>query len=82
MGTKMTENGVTTTKTPGQEQYEEYKVRRGFRGHGQTRISYDYRDLEGELFSCDCPTLTECRTKRDAWLARKERAKARLAATA
>ena len=78
--TKMTKNGISTT-APGQEQFEKYTPSRGFRGHGQIRYSYDYRTPEGELFSCDCRTLEECRAKRDAWLAQKKR-QALLAASA
>lgn len=64
--TNMTENGVTTTKVPGQEQYEKYtqflgRVRR-------TCFSYDYRHTDGELFSCVKPTLKACREARDTWL--------------
>lgn len=32
------------------------------------RCQYDYRDTDGELFSCVAPTLEECRAKRDIWL--------------
>ena len=62
----MTENGVTTTKTLGQEQYEVF-----FNGVGRKRkpfVQYDYRDMTGELFSTVKPTLMACRTARDNWL--------------
>jgi len=72
--TKMTVNGVTTTKTPGQEQFEKYQTTVGRKRH--TRISYDYRALDGELFACDCKTLEECRQKRDNWLDKKAAAAA------
>lgn len=51
----------------GQEQYEQYisSVRK------KVLVQYDYRDHDGELFSCVRPTLEECRAKRDEWLARK-----------
>ncbi len=67
--TKMTENGVTTTKTPGQEQYESFsrKVGRQIKRF----VSYDYRHTDGELFSCVKPTLEACREARDAWLEKK-----------
>jgi hypothetical protein len=63
--TKMTANGVTTTNSPGQEQYEE------FTAAGNKYIQYDYRHTDGELFSCVRETLDICRAKRDEWLAQK-----------
>ncbi|TCX52106.1 hypothetical protein C1I38_07890 [Dehalobacter sp. 12DCB1] len=66
----MTVNGVTTTKTPGQEQYEKFIRKIG--GKTKTYFSYDYRDLDGELFSCVKPTLEACRAARDAWSKAKE----------
>ena len=67
---KMTENGVSTMKTPGQEQYQKIIVLKGYRKEG--RYQYDYRHLDGELFSCIKPTLEACRAARDAWLDKKE----------
>lgn len=64
--TNMTVNGVTTTKTPGQEQYEKFSRKSG--GKTKTYFSYDYRDLDGELFSCVKPTLEACREARDKWI--------------
>ena len=64
--TNITVNGVTTTNTPGQEQYETFT-----RKIGRTVkkcYSYDYRALDGELFSCTKPTLKMCRAARDEWL--------------
>lgn len=67
--TKMTVNGVTTTKTPGQEQYETFTRKVG----RQTKkyVSYDYRHTDGELFSCVKPSLEACRAARDAWVEEK-----------
>ncbi len=62
METKMTENGVSTTNAPGQEQYEK------FRYCGRVSFQYDYRTSDGELFSCCAPTLKACRAKRDKWM--------------
>lgn len=53
---------------PGEEQHEGYcsdVLRRGL-------VQYDFRDLDGELFSCVKPTLERCRQARDHWLAGKE----------
>ena len=68
MATRMTANGVSTTTTPGTEQYEVFYI--GFRPR-RKRYQYDYRHTEGELFSCVASTLTECRRKRDEWLSKK-----------
>lgn len=51
----------------GQEQYECYKDYRK-----KQRCQYDYRDEQGELFSCVRSTLAECRAARDEWKARRE----------
>jgi len=62
---KMTEKGISTTEGRGVENYQEYD------GPGikpQRRVQYDYRHLDGVLFSTDCPTLEGCREQRDAWL--------------
>jgi len=67
--TNMTINGVTTTNTPGQEQYEIYTLKIGRKS--KKYCSYDYRHYDGELFSCTKPTLADCRAARDAWLERK-----------
>lgn len=44
-----------TTLKNGCEQYEKFTRR------GKSYIQYDYRDLDGELFSCVKPTLAEAR---------------------
>lgn len=44
----------------GSEQYEEFESR------GRTFIQYDYRGLDGVLFSCVASTLEKCREKRIA----------------
>lgn|GEM_PF-2195672 len=56
-------DGCSTT-APGQEQYEEY-YDASMRG---TRVQYDYRTPEGELFSCVAKSLEAARDRRDAWL--------------
>ena len=65
----MTEGGVSTTEA-GQEQYEEFKTRLGRKT--VTRVQYDYRTPDGELFSCVGADLAACRAKRDAWLAKQD----------
>ncbi len=68
--TRMTQNGISTTQA-GQEQYETfYSSRRGGR---ITRVMYDYRAQDGDLFSVVAPTLRECRLKRDEWLAKRNK---------
>ena len=68
MATRMTANGVSTTTTPGTEQYEVFYI--GFRPR-RKRYQCDYRHTDGELFSCVAQTLTECRRNRDEWLNKK-----------
>ena len=66
----MTENGVTTTNAPGQEQYETFTSHLGRKP--QRMVQYDYRHTDGRLFSCVRRTLGDCRAARDAWLAAME----------
>lgn len=68
--TRMTQNGISTAQA-GQEQSETfYSTSRGRR---ITRVMYDYRTQDGELFSVVAPTLKECRHKRDEWLAKRNK---------
>lgn len=69
MTTKMTANGVSTATTPGAEQYETFYS--SHRGNKVSRVMYDYRHTDGELFSCVDSTLKECRQRRDEWLNKK-----------
>ena len=71
MATKMTANGVSTTTTPGTEQYETFYS--AHRGKKISRVMYDYRHTDGELFSCVAPTLRECRQRRDEWLSKRNK---------
>ena len=48
MTTKMTANGVSTTTTPGTEQYEVFYT--GYRTRRRKHYQYDYRHTNGELF--------------------------------
>ena len=70
MATKLTANGVSTTTTPGTEQYEVFYT--GFRPRRKKLYQYDYRHTDGELFSCVAPTLKERRQRRDEWLNKKK----------
>lgn len=55
---KTDENGVSHCPK-GTENYEKFK-------HGRkTYIQYDYRNEDGELFTCVKPTLADCRKARD-----------------
>ena len=69
MATRMTANGVSTTTTPGTEQYEVFYT--GYRPR-RKHYQYDYRHTDGELFSCVAPTLKECRQRRDECLSKKK----------
>ena len=48
MATRMTTNGVSTTTTPGTEQYEVFYT--GYRSHLKKHYQCDYRHTDGELF--------------------------------
>ena len=67
MEQKMTINGVSTGTIAGAEKYKS-----GIGRKRRTLVQYDYRYADGELFSCVCATLEECRKKRDEWMKRKE----------
>ena len=69
MATKLTANGVSTTTTPGTEQYEVFYT--GYRSRRKKHYQYDYRHTDGELFSCVASSLKECRQRRDEWLNKK-----------
>jgi len=51
----------------GQEQYDTYY------SHVMRKelIQYEYRHIDGDLFSCVAPTLEACIQKRTQWLNRK-----------
>jgi len=51
----------------GKEQYENYISRIAKKPY----VQYDYRHIDGELFSCIANNLDEARGKRDKWLERK-----------
>ena len=61
----LTENGVSTTKGLGEEMYIKCCLG-AYRG--KIYYQYDYRHLNGELFSTLRPTLEQCRKERDEWL--------------
>jgi len=53
--------GCSTTQA-GQEQYKTYKYK------DKKYVQYDYRTLDGKLFSCVAKGLAEARRRRDNWL--------------
>ena len=57
MVTRMTENGVSTCRAAGTEQFEKFQT--GFGRRKRTLVQYDYRASDGELFSCVAPTLED-----------------------
>lgn len=63
----MTKAGISTTQA-GHEQYETFYT--SHRGKKISRVQYDYRIPNGELFSVVASNLGECRQKRDEWLAK------------
>lgn len=70
MVTKMTARGVSTTITPGTEQYEAFYT--GYRTRSKEYCQYDYRHTDGELFSCVADKLSECRHRCNEWLSKKK----------
>lgn len=64
---KLTKNGVTTTKANGTENYEFFPVKR--RGKF---CQYDYRHTNGKLFSTVKKTLEACREARDKWIEKQK----------
>jgi hypothetical protein len=63
---KMTENGVTTLYGIGKEHFEPFTRRIGRKV--KEFIQYDYRHIDGQLFSCVKPTLKECVEARNKWI--------------
>lgn len=55
------------------EQREKEPFYSAHRGRKVTRVIYDYRTQDGDLFSVVAPTLRECRHKRDEWLAKRNK---------
>ena len=68
--TRMTQNGISTTQA-GQEQYETFYS--AHRGRKVSRVMYDYKTAEGDLFSVVAPTLQECHLKGDEWFAKRNK---------
>lgn len=66
MKTPMNINGVSTCKEHGSEHYEHFISRR--HGHRHQFVQYDYRTLDGELFTCVRDTLDACRLACAEWL--------------
>ena len=58
---------------PGQEQYEKFRSRITPFGSMTDGVQYDYRGVDGELFSTIANTLDEARTRRDKWLSERGR---------
>jgi hypothetical protein len=59
---KTDRNGCSTCVC-GQEQYETFRT-----PGGREAVQYDYRDVDGELFSTVAPTLEEARECCTRWL--------------
>lgn len=57
-------SGCSTTGV-GEEQYEYYTG-----SDGTEKIQYDYRHIDGQLFSCITTSLEKARMKRNNWLTR------------
>ena len=56
----------------GTEQHSYFTLPKRIGKPAQKRCQYDYRHVDGELFSCVTPALADARAKRDNWLSKKE----------
>ncbi|KUK76844.1 MAG: hypothetical protein XD92_1025, partial [Proteiniphilum acetatigenes] len=65
------ENGCSICQT-GQENYTSFQT--AFRPKRKL-YQYDYRHTDGELFLTVAPTLEECRSRRNEWIAEKSKDK-------
>lgn len=52
----------------GKENYTTFNTKIGRKN--VKRMQYDYRTLEGELFSCIGTNLEDCRRKRNEWISK------------
>ena len=78
MKKKLTENGISTTLAPGEENYEEFTpcgACSPLHGTVQSYFQYDYRHTDGDLFATVQSTLEKCRGQRDRWLEKKKLSK-------
>jgi len=66
--TYMDTNGVSNCQTNGEERFEYFTSGRGRKA--KQKVQYDFRNYNGELFSCIANTLEEARHKRDETLLR------------
>ena len=69
--TYMNTNGVSNCQTNGEERFEYFTSGRGRKA--KQKVQYDFRNYNGELFSCVANTLEEARQKRDETLLRGEK---------
>ncbi|MDR2668393.1 MAG: DUF3873 domain-containing protein [Desulfovibrio sp.] len=53
---------------PGHEQYEKLRAPGRMGKPGPVLFQYDYRHLDGELFSCVAASPAAAEEKRNAWL--------------
>lgn len=63
---KTDKNGCSTCET-GEESYEIFKDCRG-----RKLIQYDYRHIDGSLFSCVSSSLEDCRNRKNAFINEKQ----------
>ena len=64
-------NGCSMCREPGEERFE-YYVDHSRPVRHRVKCQYDYRDPNGNLFSCVKPTLEACRAARYAWIAKQK----------
>jgi len=68
MNTNSINNNGSSVCEQGKENYTTFRPAHRPK---QTFYQYDYRHTDGELFSTVAPTLEECRSRRNEWIAKK-----------
>lgn len=65
------EHGCSKCK-PGEERFERFPIGSPLKpGARELRVQYEYRTLDGALFSTVAPTLETARRDRDRWLGKE-----------
>ena len=67
----MNTNGVSNCQTNGEERFEYFTSGKGRKT--KQKVQYDFRNYNGELFSCIANTLEEARQKRNEILFKGEK---------
>ncbi len=60
--------GAVSTCPDGEEKYTYFNITPRAKTKLGRRCQYEYRHLDGQLFTCVGHNLEQCQTKRDEWL--------------